>query len=741
MFGIRLFTCCLLFTAAALASDLKLIVQSPSGARVAGVQVALFRQSDHSGVRVETTSGDGTATIPDVPDGDYRAVILAPGFAEQSLDVSIPQASPAIVELKLATPMQTVVVSATATPNTIEQSATSVDLLTAPQLTLLNPVAANDALRYIPGAIISTSGRYGSQSSLFVRGGESNYNKVLVDGVPVNDPGGFFDFGVVPLNSIERLEVARGAESTIYGSDAMTSTVQLWTATGDTRAPEVRFGADGGTFATAHGYASVAGARGIFDYNLFADQFNTTGQGINDTYSNSLQGGNIGVRLTDRLSLRLRLRHSNNRTGIQSNWWFNANPLLSPDSDQYARQNNFLASANLTVSGPGAWQHQFSGFEYNHVRKNLDNVFDPGRALIDDPFENLSKYNRAGFSYQGIWSPRPWAQTTLGYTFEDENGFIRSSGLSFGFPYDDRTHGLRRNHYLFGQENFVWKRVSTLVGVGYVNNESFGNKVVPRASAFFLLFRGGHTFSGTRLRAGYSEGIKEPSFEQSFGITGSFITLPNPNLKPEQNRSIEAGVEQSVLGNRFSLSAVYYNNLFRNQIQYQFNSVDFTSQYVNFNRALAHGAEVELRGQLATRLSLLAGYTYTSTQILKAPACDPNAGCDPLIQGVGAPLLRRPHHAGNVLLTYSGSRWGASVGAVAVGRRPDSDFLFGLVPPIYHAAGYGRVDLGGWYAVNRHLTAYANLYNATNNHYNEVLGYPALKANFRAGLRFRFGGE
>ena len=108
---------------------------------------------------------------------------------------------------------------------------------------------------------------------------------------------------------------------------------------------------------------------------------------------------------------------------------------------------------------------------------------------------------------------------------------------------------------------------------------------------------------------------------------------------------------------------------------------------------------------------------------------------------MGAPLLRRPKQAGTALITYARQRFGATIGAVAVGRRPDSDFLFGLIPPIYYAAGYGRLDLGGWFNVTRYMTAYANLNNATNNHYNEVLGYPALKANFRAGLRFRLGGE
>ena len=133
---------------------------------------------------------------------------------------------------------------------------------------------------------------------MFVRGGDSRYNKVIIDGVPVNDPGGIFDFGVVPLAGAERLEFLRGAQSTLYGSDAMTSVVQVFSQSGSTQSPEVRFGADGGNFSTANGFASIAGALDRFDYNVFGDQFNTQGSGINDDYSNSLQGMNVGAKLS-----------------------------------------------------------------------------------------------------------------------------------------------------------------------------------------------------------------------------------------------------------------------------------------------------------------------------------------------------------------------------------------------------------------------------------------------------------
>ena len=186
----------------------------------------------------------------------------------------------------------------------------------------------------------------------------------------MNDPGGFYDFGVTPMNNIERLELVRGPESTVYGTDAMTSVVQLWTTSGTSLKPVFEFGADGGTFSTANGYASVSGADNVFDYNFFLNQFDTQGQGINDHYSNALQGGNLGIRISPRIAFRLRLRHSNNWTGVQSNWWFNGDPVLPPNSNQLAHQNNFLVSGELAVSGPGAWQHTFTGYEYNHLQAN-----------------------------------------------------------------------------------------------------------------------------------------------------------------------------------------------------------------------------------------------------------------------------------------------------------------------------------------------------------------------------------
>src|SRR6202011_3430474 len=127
--------------------------------------------------------------------------------------------------------------------------------------------------------------------------------------------------------------------------------------------PELTLSADGGTFSTAHGSASLAGAYSRFDYNLFGEQFNTSGQGINDAYSNSVQGANVGVQIAPKVAFRLRTRHSNERSGVQSFYNFNGRQYLPPDSDQFARQNNFLAGGDLVVTAPSRWKHSFNGYE------------------------------------------------------------------------------------------------------------------------------------------------------------------------------------------------------------------------------------------------------------------------------------------------------------------------------------------------------------------------------------------
>ncbi len=728
------------FSVAALAADLQIKVLDPQKAAVAGAQVSLL-QDRGKVVVTQSTSSEGLAALHTPGTGPYKVQVLAPGFAAETVEVS--SQTDIVVNLRLATASETVVVSATRTPVTEENAGASVDSLNGEQLTTMQPVAANDAVRFLPGAVVNTAGQRGGLSSLFVRGGESNYNKVIVDGVTVNEPGGTFDFGTLSLAQGDRMEFVRGAQSTLYGSDAMTSVVQVWTREGSTRVPELRFGADGGNLGTESGHAALSGANGRFDYNVFGDQFNTEGSGINDAYSNSLEGANVGVKLSDTVSLRTRFRHFNTHSGLPGEWSFNGyDPLvpsngtteplvpLQPDPTEWSQLNNLLGSTELTVTQPNGWQHRFTGFDYlyryNELNVNGDFArVDPFGDPIDFQSHEVDHINRAGFEYQGDYSEKSWAHTTFGYRVENENGFVGD----VNFP--PATHGQRLNNDLYLQQQVTWGRLSAIAGGRFVHDSAYGNTGLPRVALTLLALRGGEIFSGTRFRFSYATGFKEPRLEETFA--GPPYTEPNPGLKPERSRSFEAGFLQDFFMGKVSLNATYFNNLFHDQINYvTVDPINFIGEYVNVNQAFAHGAEIGIQAKLRSRLLLNTAYTYTSSQYLDNPVPFINV-YDP-----GQPLLRRPKHAGTMMLSYLGSRWGANLGGSFVGRRSDSDFdNFG----IDHAAGYARVDVGGWYAVTKRISAYVNVENALDAKYNEVVGYPALPVNFRAGMRFRVGGE
>ena len=728
---------------AALAADLRVKVVDPHSAAVAGAQVSIYKQGESVPLQVRNTSGEGEAVFRLNSATGLRAQVLAPGFAAAWADVDRTSSSPVLVKLQVAAASETVVVTATRTLAPEEETASSVTLLSGDTIEIMQPASFADALRFLPGAVVNVAGQRGGLGSLFVEGGDSRYNKVLVDGVPVNDPGGTFNAATVPLAETDRVEFLRGAQSTLYGSDAMTSVVQVFSRNGTTAVPELRLGADGGNFGTAHGFVSLAGARSRFDFDAFADQFQTHGQGPNADYTNALQGGNFGVQINRRVLFRLRARHSNSRTGVPGEWDFNGQRLLLPDPEQRARENDFLASAELSISAPARWQHRITGYEYNHRRLNEDDTanqsgFSNGGCdntsfvFYDCPFLTTAHIARAGFMYQGDYTPRSWAQTTVGYEFEDENGRFSTDSITLNpfSEFAEFTPAVWLNHSAYVEQRLTWRRLTTIAGVRYTHHETFGDKAVPRVAFAVMALKARSIFSGTRLRFSYATGFKEPRFEEAFANVPPLI-LPKRDLKAEENRAFETGFEQGLFSGKYTISGVYFNNQFHNQINFVVvDPITFAGQYQNIDKSMAQGAEFQVAERVSSRLSWNGAYLYTSSQALSGAS-------------KGQPLLRRPKHSGNLLLTYLGSRWGANLGGSFVGRRSDSDFL-GLMPggqPINHAAGYARVDLGGWYAIHSRVTAYANIENALNDQYNEVVGYPALTATFRAGVRFRIGGE
>src|ERR1700688_4322314 len=231
-------------------------------------------------------------------------------------------------------------------------------------------------------------------------------------------------------------------------------------------------------------------------------------------------------------------RNSNSRTGVEGEWDFNGQRLLLPDPEQRTRANDFLAGADLLISAPARWHHRLTGYEYNHRRLNEDDTADQSGFpnggcdntnffFYDCPFMNIAHINRAGFQYQGDYTPRSWAQTAIGYEFEDENGRFFTDSKSFNpfMEFTQHISGLRLNHSVFLQEHMTWKRFSATAGVRYMHSGTSSSvvpevgrtsKVVPRVALTLLAVKGGEIFSGTRLRFSYASGIKDARFEELF---------------------------------------------------------------------------------------------------------------------------------------------------------------------------------------------------------------------------------
>ncbi len=222
-------------------------------------------------------------------------------------------------------------------------------------------------------------------------------------------------------------------------------------------------------------------------------------------------------------------------TGVQDEWNFNGDPLLSPDLNERARQNNFLGSFEVMIAGPSRWTHRLTGFEASLNRTNSDPATDPGRITpfgeVDIPYADFTHFNRAGLDYQGDYIERSWAQTTIGYEFEDENGTVNDA-----IPAPPTiAHGLRRNQAVYGQQVLTLGRLSVVAGARFVHNTTFGNAGIPRVALGYQVFRGGQTLSGTRLKFGYTTGIKEPRFEETFAVG------PISDSEPEFEGRAESG--------------------------------------------------------------------------------------------------------------------------------------------------------------------------------------------------------
>jgi outer membrane cobalamin receptor len=672
-----------------------------------------------------------------LPPGRYRLSISHDSFARTDQEITIAAGETRELQFRLALePLSSkVVVTAQALPLDADSSPAPVTILTREQIDQRVATSLPDLLATQPGFSLGRTGPEGGSTALFLDGGNSNYTTVMVDGTPINPPGGLIDFSDFTLDNIEKIEVVHGAESALYGSDAMDGVIQIFTRRGTTRTPEFTAFADGGSFNTGHGGAEFSGLLGQFDYSAGVSDLEAAGQGPNDGFRNRTLSGNFGWRISEIARVSLALRDNVSDAGIPG-----ATLIEPPNLDQLFGLHKFSANLHAEFTSGAHWHYQLSGLEsyFRQTDSNLlvdfytppdsmGNSTCPGprspqavlSSFCDFVRTDFYQYNRARLAAQSTYL-RKGLSITAGYEYEVENGFLTSSTST-------SIHARRNNQGGFLDVRWLpFARLTLNVGARVEDDANYGTRAVPRASIAYALRVAGGAFGGTRLRASYGRGIVEPRFDQTYGVDPCFPG--NPDLLPEQSWTLHAGVEQKLASDRVRFTADYFESRFRDIISFQTNPTTFCGTFFNTNLARARGTSLSGEARITRWLSGSANYTYDSTRTLSAPT-DP-LNLDPNYLP-GSRLLRRPVNSGNIMLNANYWRMNWNLSEYFTGQRFDYNYPGQIINP-----GYTQINLAATYDIARGFSVYGRIANLADKHYSEVYGYPALGREFRIGVKY-----
>jgi vitamin B12 transporter len=792
------------FTLLAGAATVRGTITDSLGAVIPKARVELM--SGPTSIASVTADGGGRYEFHDVAAGRYKIRANAPSFEwTASKPFYVGEGANANVDLLLAIGVisQSITVTATGTPTPEAQIGASVTLLAKESYD--DKLEVHEALRLVPGAQLTQSGRRGGLGDLFMRGGNSDANKVLIDDVPASDIGGVVDLGLLAVAGTDHIEVLRGPNSALYGSDALAGVVSINTPRGTTPLPEITYSVDGGNFGTHRQEGTLGGSHKQFDYFSDFSRFDTSNGAVRDSFHNGTFAGNVGWAPGPNTELRATVRRLVTGAGEPS-----AILLFGIPDDAGQKNQETLIGATFQQQTTPRW-HNLVRYGALRLRSQFTNYSATGIPFgVPVPYEYLGApvtirggngYSISGQTFFQPVQPYPsqfitntdrdfvYAQTTyqakpqltalLGFRYEAERGFTQSS---FSKSATDR----RNYSYTLQVAGSLANRSYYTLGSGIENNAIFGVEATPRVSLAYYLIRpdSSRVFSGTKIRGNFGTGIKEPSiFNAGYSLysllhqlSGGQQLISQFHVTPigaERSRTYDGGIEQSLFEGRAKLGITYFHNEFTHVVEYvpmqgliDIGVPQLIAQALQFGATVnsqafrAQGGEAELEYRLGRGLVARGGYTYLDAVVQRSftsdaigPSFNPVSTFPTIPIGAFSPLkgarpFRRAPHSGYLALSYPPSKWTGSLTGTFVGRRDDSDFLsdqnFGpnlLLPNRNLDAAYQKVDIGGSYQVNHRLSVYADLQNVLSQHYAEAFGYPALPFTFRSGIRITLGGE
>ncbi len=644
----------------------------------------------------------------------YATALAALATATQAAETGAPAPD-------AATALSELIITASRSPRPSDQVTQSVTVIDAEAIRQSQVVLVADLLATTPGLSVSRNGGPGGVTSLRIRGAEADHTVVLVDGIRLNDPSqpaGGYNFANLVAGDVERIEVLRGPQSTLWGSQAIGGVVNILTA--DARGPlDGNASAEAGSMATRTLRAGLGGHQGTVSWRIAASHHETDGVSAfrggaeTDGYKNDGASGRLRADLTSNLSLDLRAIYSRGRTGFDG---FPAPAFSFADTSEYGTTTDRLAYAGLNLALlDGAWKNRLGVTEAATDTR----LYNPARTAVPLTFDGRGRTRRV--EYQGSYAISPDWTATFGLDSERASMNTRSPSPFAPNPVPSRAKVTLNG--LYGQiEGQPVAGLTVTAGLRRDDHEVFADHTLGQVSAVWSLNAG-----RTLVRAGFGQGFKAPTLYQLYSTYG------NLGLAPETAEGLEFGLEQTLADNRLTLTAAAFSRQTENQID--FVSCSFVSSdplcrvkgvgrfgyYDNIARARAQGIELSAEARLAP-LTLEANYTLTDTQ--NDSAASPNRGKD---------LPRRARHQANISASY-GFENGASVAASLrySGKAWDNAANSAALK------AYSLVDLRAALPLDEHFEVYGRVENLFDRAWETTRGYGAPGRAAYLGLRAKF---
>jgi vitamin B12 transporter len=619
------------------------------------------------------------------------AVLLAAPFICRAQDAT----SSALSNSEAET--QGIVVSATRIETPEEESPATIDVIRSDDFEVKQTHRVADSLREVPGLSVVQSGSPGALTSVFTRGLRSEHTQVLLDGIPVNQGlQGAFNFGDLTTDNIDRIEIVRGPQSTLYGPSALAGVIQIFTKRGNGE-PTGDFSLEAGSNATVRGTLTSSGSANQFDYSVGLSGLTTDNERPNNQYRLWSGIANLGWSPNEQLRLSTLVTYSLADLGLP-------NTIFDPRPRDNFLTERWLVAPHLDYK-PVEWWHHRLIFSYDEERQvndpNDDGFVGPTRAL----------FTRATVDYQNDLKPASWLTLTSGFFYShvdagEERPFVSQA---FG-PQPTFISDETEQTSVFLQASVTpFKGLDLVAGGRYDHFNQFGDVWTYRFAGSYLIAK-----TDTHLHASVATGFSPPTPQDK--IFGN-----NFALEPEKNLGWDIGVDQRFCEGRVAFGLTYFHNDLSNVIG--FNGLFET---LNLGAARTQGIEAELRVTPITDLTILATYTYLDAE---------NTSSADITQLPGARLPRRPRNEAYISASYLwGKKLRTTIEAKFVNAREELNFG----GPNFDIEDYAFVNFAAEYEINKCVSIFARVNNLTNEQYSEVFGFPALGRTAFAGFKVRF---